>query len=200
MLVFHTPIPMRNIGRLSALISVSTLSFGLVAASNPMPESISESAANGQSQPSLTVSVFPDLGDVLDTADDVLNVDSPGDVIDVIYTVDQLIQAENRRKEIEEARAAATEQERLEAERRQQYFESLSPEEQQAYIEEQQALQAQQDQTATMFMLLMFSAAMSGGSGSGQQDGGGYVTCSDGHGYYQVYVGPGEAPPHSGCS
>lgn len=192
---------MRNIGRLSALISVSTLSFGLVAASNPMPEEISESASNGQSQPSLTAGFFPDLGDILDTAEDVLDLNGPRDVIDIIYTADQLIQAENRRREIEEARAAATEQERLEAERRQQYFDSLSPEEQQAYVEEQQALQAQQDQAATLFMLMMFSAAMSGGSGSGQQDGGRTVTCDDGGGgYYEVRLGPGEAPPHSGCS
>lgn len=187
---------MRDIDRLSALISVSTLSFGLVAASNPMPENISESSTNFQSQPSLTVSLIPGLGDLVD---DVLNIDSPGDAINIIYTVDQLRQAENRRREIEEARAAATEQQRLEAERRQRYFESLSPEEQKAYIKQQQALQAQREQTANLFMLMMFSMMM-GGPGPGQQDGVRTVTCHDGYGYYQVRLAPGEAPPHSGCS
>lgn len=73
---------------------------------------------------------------------------------------------EQRQKELEAARQSATEQQRLEAERRRQYFESLSPEAQKAYLAEQQAQRAQANKAASLFLMMLFA----GGSGSSQQN------------------------------
>lgn len=77
---------------------------------------------------------------------------------------------EERKRELEEyrqARLAATEAQRAEADRRRAVFESLSDEEKAAYIERQQQLKKQQNDRAAALMLLFFGAALSGGSSSG---------------------------------
>lgn len=77
---------------------------------------------------------------------------------------------EERRRELEEyrqARLAATEAQRAEADRRRAVFESLSEEEKTAYIERQQELKKQQNDRAAALMLLFFGAALSGGPSSG---------------------------------
>uniref|UniRef100_A0A832M4A7 DUF1682 domain-containing protein n=1 Tax=Oscillatoriales cyanobacterium SpSt-402 TaxID=2282168 RepID=A0A832M4A7_9CYAN len=81
---------------------------------------------------------------------------------------------EQRQKELEAARQAATEQQRLEAERRRQYFESLSPEAQKAYLAEQQAQRAQANKAAALFLLMLFA----GGSGSSQQNDSQKIECN----------------------
>jgi hypothetical protein len=86
---------------------------------------------------------------------------------ETIRTVDQVNQIrlrEQRRQELEAAQRQATEQERLEAERRRQYFESLSPEEKKAYLAQQQAMQAKRDQAATIFLLGVGSLLLGGSS------------------------------------
>jgi HD superfamily phosphohydrolase len=67
-----------------------------------------------------------------------------------------------RQQELEVARREATEQQRLEAERRQRYFESLSPEQKEAYLAEQRARREQADKAATLVLMMIFM----GGSGS----------------------------------
>jgi hypothetical protein len=75
---------------------------------------------------------------------------------------------ERRQQALEAARQAATERQRLEAERRRQYFESLSPEQKQAYIAEQKARQAQREQVANLFVLWVGTMLLSGSLGESQ--------------------------------
>jgi hypothetical protein len=80
---------------------------------------------------------------------------------------------EEAQKEYEIAKQKATEQQRLDAERRQQYFESLSPQDQKVYLARQRAKKQEADAAAGLFLLKMFAigAAMSdGNSGSSQSD------------------------------
>ncbi|MBW4510892.1 MAG: hypothetical protein KME64_30905 [Scytonematopsis contorta HA4267-MV1] len=65
---------------------------------------------------------------------------------------------EQKRLELEAARQAATEQQRLEAERRRQYFESLSPEEKKIYINEQEVKKSRADGAAGLLLLMLFVA------------------------------------------
>jgi hypothetical protein len=71
-----------------------------------------------------------------------------------------------RQQELEVARRDATEQQRLEAERRQQYFESLSPEQKEAYLAEQRARREQADKVAALVMMMIFA----GGFGSSDSE------------------------------
>jgi thiol:disulfide interchange protein len=73
---------------------------------------------------------------------------------------------ELRKQELEVARREATEQQRLEAERRQQYFESLSPEQKQAYLAEQRARREQADKVAALFIMMFLGGIGSSDGGS----------------------------------
>jgi flagellar biosynthesis GTPase FlhF len=65
-----------------------------------------------------------------------------------------------REEEFAAARKKATEQQRLEADRRQKYFDSLSPEQQKAYIAEQRAKQERaSEMAAKLFMMVVESAS-----------------------------------------
>jgi HD superfamily phosphohydrolase len=79
-----------------------------------------------------------------------------------------------RQQELEVARREATEQQRLEAERRQQYFESLSPEQKEAYLAEQRARREQADKAASLLLMMLFA----GGSGSASNSGDDEIRCS----------------------
>jgi membrane protein involved in colicin uptake len=71
------------------------------------------------------------------------------------------LEAQKQREvELAAARQAATEQQRIEADRRRQYFESLSPEQKQAYIAEQRAQQQRANEVAAkLFMMVIDSAS-----------------------------------------
>lgn len=71
------------------------------------------------------------------------------------------VEAQKQREvELAAARQAATEQQRIEADRRRQYFESLSPEQKQAYIAEQRAQQQRANEVAAkLFMMVIDSAS-----------------------------------------
>lgn len=81
---------------------------------------------------------------------------------------------ERRQKELEAARRAATEEQRLEAERRRQYFENLSPEDKKAYLAEQEAQRVRSNKAAALFLLMLMNA---GGAGSSQQDNSQKIEC-----------------------
>lgn len=147
---------MKFIHNLSGVALVSCLCANSGSAIARAMEQASNPLSPVQMEPVLVAGFFDDIEDAVQT---IQQVDQ------VVDSVNSLVEQENRRRELEAAREAANEQERLEAERRQRYFESLSPEEQQAYIEEQQAMQAQRDQAANLFMLMVFSS-MFGGSSS----------------------------------
>jgi hypothetical protein len=106
-------------------------------------EQVSNPTSSAQTEPVIIANPLRRIRDAVQT---IREVDQ------TIDSVNSLIEQENRRRELEAARKAASEQERLEAERRQKYFESLSPEEQQAYIQEQRALQAQSDRAAAILV------------------------------------------------
>lgn len=73
---------------------------------------------------------------------------------------ERLEAAKKRREEYEAAKKAATEKQRLEAERRREYYESLSPEEKKAYIAKQQEIQRQQwSVVGNLFRLYMESSS-----------------------------------------
>jgi FtsZ-interacting cell division protein ZipA len=74
-----------------------------------------------------------------------------------------------RQQELEVARREATEQQRLEAERRQQYFESLSPEQKQAYLAEQRARREQADKAAALLLMTLFAGGFGSGDGGSNQ-------------------------------
>lgn len=157
----------------AALVSFLTANLGITVAS--ATEQASNSISSAQVESVLIAGFFDGIQRAVQT---IQQVDQ------VVDSVNSLVEQENRRRELEAAREAASEQERLEAERRQQYFESLSPEEQQAYIAEQQAMQARRDQAATLFILGL--GAMMFGSSSGDSGAEGsasdicYVYNSDG--------------------
>jgi hypothetical protein len=81
-----------------------------------------------------------------------------------------------RQQELEVARRDATEQQRLEAERRQQYFESLSPEQKEAYLAEQRARREQADKVAALVMMMIFAGGF-GSSDSGSAEPEQYDPC-----------------------
>lgn len=147
---------MKFIWGLSGVAIVSCLSLNSGVAMGKATEQVSNPTSPSRAEPVMIADFFRIFQDAVQT---IQQVDQAIDL------VDSVIQQENRRQELEAARQAATEQDRLEAERRQQYFESLSPEQQQAYIEEQRAMQAQRDQAANLFLLGVMSL-MFGGSSS----------------------------------
>ncbi len=147
---------MKFIRSLSSIALLSCLSINSGAAVAKMTEQISNPISTGQTEPVMIAGFFNILQDGVQT---IQQVDQ------AIDAVDSIIEREKRRKELEAARQAATEQQRLEAQRRQQYFESLSPQEQKAYMAEQRAMQAQHDAVATLFILGLMSL-MSGESSS----------------------------------
>ncbi|MBD2579921.1 hypothetical protein [Oscillatoria sp. FACHB-1406] len=130
---------------LSVIAVVSCLSANSVAAIAKTPESENSSTSAAKTEPIFVAGFFDSLQQTIQT----------------IQQVGGIIQQHNQQQELEEARRRASEQERLEAERRQRYFESLSPQEQKAYMEEQRALQAQRDTAALLFMMTLFSAVSS---------------------------------------
>jgi hypothetical protein len=71
---------------------------------------------------------------------------------------DRLELQKQRQAAAEEARKNATEQQRLEADRRQKYFESLSPDQQKAYVAEQRAKQKQAEEVAARLFISIFDA------------------------------------------
>jgi flagellar biosynthesis GTPase FlhF len=79
----------------------------------------------------------------------------------------QLEAQERRQEELAAARRAATEEQRLEAERRRQHFENLSPSEREAYLAQQRA---EQDAAARL-LLLMFSVSGGGDASAAPPDG-----------------------------
>lgn len=158
---------MKFIRGLSSVALLSCLSVHSGAAVAKVTEEVSNSTSLSQAEPVLMANIFRRIQDTVETIQQVeQTVEQVEQAVDLVNSV---VQQENRRQELEAAREAATERERLEAERRQQYFESLSPEAQQAYIEEQRAMQAQRETEANLF-LLMLGAMVFGGSDAGQQD------------------------------
>lgn len=133
---------MKFIRGLSSVTLVSCLSISSGAAVAQVTEQVSNPTSPGQTEPMIIANPLRGIQDAVRT---IQQVDQ---TVDLVTSV---IEQEKRRQELEAARQAATEQERLEAERRQRYFESLSPEERQAYIEEQQA-QAQSDGAAAILV------------------------------------------------
>ena len=186
---------MKLIHGLSSVALVSCLSANSGDAVARAIEQSSNPISPVQIESVLIAGFFDDLGEAVQTI---------RQGAQVVNSVNSFLEQENRRRELEAAREAASEQERLEAERRQQYFESLSPEERQAYIEEQRAREEAQGERAALLFRLMLPL-MFGGSGSNQEDNGRYVTCSSGTDpnggdqVYQVYVRAGESPPSSSC-
>jgi len=158
---------MKFIRGLSSVALLSCLSVHSGAAVAKVTEEVSNSTSLSQAEPVLMANIFRRIQETVETMQQVEQaVEQVEQAVDLVNSV---VQQENRRQELEAAREAATERERLEAERRQQYFESLSPEERQAYIEEQRAMQAQRETEANLF-LLMLGAMVFGGSDAGQQD------------------------------
>lgn len=134
---------MKLIRRLSSMTLVSCLCVSSGAAMAKVSEQVSNPTSSAQTEP---MRIANPLRKIREGVRTIREVDQTVD------SVTSLIEQQNRRRELEAAKKAATERERLEAERRQKYFESLSPEEQQAYIEEQRALQAQRDRAAAIFV------------------------------------------------
>ena len=133
---------MKFIRRLSSITLVSCLCVSSGAAMAKVTEQVSNPTSSAPTEPVIIANPLRRIQDAVRT---IREVDQTVD------SVTSLIEQQNRRRELEAARKAATERERLEAERRQRYFESLSPEEQQAYIEEQRA-QSQSDRAAAILV------------------------------------------------
>lgn len=182
---------MKLIHGLSSVALVSCLSATSGIAVAETTEQVPNPISPVQIEPVLIAGFFDDIQDAVRT---IQQVDQ------VVDSVNSVVEQEDSRRELEAAREAAREQERLEAERRQQYFESLSPEQQEAYLAEQQAIEEQR-----ALLLLELGSMMFGGSGSTPQGDGRHMTCSSGTDpnggalLYQVYVPAGESPPDSTC-
>ena len=143
---------MKRVRSLSTVALVSFLSLNAGSAMSKVIEQVPNVTPSAQTQPTI-IAQFNLPGWIRDAGQ-------------VVNTVNQIRLQEQRRQELEAARQAATEQQRLEAERRRQYFESLSPEQKETFLAEQRARQAEQADMVAGLLLMMLSV---GGSGSNQQ-------------------------------
>lgn len=141
---------MRYVHGLLSVALVSSLSINSGVAMGRGIEQVPNPNSSDQTEPLIMADFFRDIRRVIQTVDQ----------------VNQIRLQEQRRQELEAARQAATEQQRLEAERRRQYFESLSPEQKETFLAEQRARQAEQADRAAALLLMMLSI---GGSGSTEQ-------------------------------
>lgn len=144
---------MRYIHGLLSVALVSSLSINSGVAMGRGIEQVPNPNSSEQTEPLIMADFFRDIQRVIQTVDQ----------------VNQIRLQEQRRQELEAARQAATEQQRLEAERRRQYFESLSPEQKETFLAEQRARREQADSAAAQFLLMLFGG--SSGSDSSSEEG-----------------------------
>jgi predicted membrane metal-binding protein len=164
--------PMKCLVALSSLALVSLSNISLCLAANQASSRSSEQSLSNQSLPSATkttqVAQFR-IPDVLRTIDQGLEIkereqrrqEERARREQLEKERQERLEAQKQREvELAAARQAATEQQRIEADRRRQYFESLSPEQKQAYIAEQRAQQQRQSEVAAkLFMMVIDSAS-----------------------------------------
>jgi hypothetical protein len=144
---------MRRVHGLLSIALASFLSINSGVAMGRGIEQVPNPTSSDQTEPMIMADFFRDIQRTIQTIDQ----------------VNQIRLREERRQELEAARQAATEQQRLETERRRQYFESLSPEQKEAFLAEQRARREQADQSAALFLMMLFQG--SSDSASGSEDG-----------------------------
>jgi hypothetical protein len=142
--------PMKLIVSLSslALVSLSNLAPCL-AATQAISRSIQPVSSQAIPTPTQPVQVAG-FGNIIRTVNQGLTI---------IEQQKRRAEQRRQREEMAEARRKATEQQRLEADRRQKYFESLSPEQKEAYIAEQREKQKRNAEVSAALFMMFINAA-----------------------------------------
>lgn len=177
---------MRRIHRLLSVVLISSFGVNSGVAMSKVPEQVTRPVSSTPTQPMIIANPLNLIRDVLRTGN----------------TINQTIQAERRRQEVQRREQELKAAQQREAERQQQYFNSLSPEQQQAYIAQQRARKERADQAMIGILGiggLALLGSMGSGQGSNQQDRDRVVMCTgfDSQGntkYYNQNVRAGERP------